>query len=229
MRLTPLIVLLLAGCQITSAYGEPSLIDKVVAMQRRMHARYTGAQRAGLAIVYSDLDRVHREAGEIAAFEEPDVLPEWRPYFDAVRVQADDLAKAPSIAAATRSLAQLGRRCASCHLASVAKIRLPAERLPVFANRLLPTMATHQWAAERLWEGITLPSATRWMLGVDALSRAQLAITAEDESLGVADQAARIHLHARRAARAETIDDRVVIYGDLLSTCVRCHALIRDP
>lgn len=46
--------------------------------------------------------------------------------------------------------------------------------------------------------------------------------------LGIADDVAEIRALARHARDVDELDARARLYGDLLATCVRCHAAIRD-
>jgi hypothetical protein len=88
-------------------------------------------------------------------------------------------------------------------------------------------MLGHQWAAYRMWEGLIAPFDARWLDGAELLEGAPLAIAAESDQLGIADDIARVRLYARRALTARP-DERPAIYADLLGTCARCHATIRD-
>jgi len=97
--------------------------------------------------------------------------------------------------------------------------------------RLAIQMLGHQWAAARLWEGLIGPSPTRWSRGARSLSEARIAIVAEGNlppELGAADDVQRLHLFARRATTAMTLDERATAYGDILATCAGCHRTIRD-
>jgi hypothetical protein len=89
-------------------------------------------------------------------------------------------------------------------------------------------MTDHAWAAARLWEGLVGPSPALWSTGAGALADSTLTIVAEGGELGVGDDVARIKLLATRAKKAETQDARAELYGQIMATCARCHAAIRD-
>jgi cytochrome c553 len=213
------------------------LPTKVREVRERMHARLAATRRIERAIAFGDLDAAHREAHLVATLDEPDLLPAWRPYVDQIRTSARQIELAEGLVAAATTSALLGRRCAQCHEATSAKVVFPKAPAPASSPsqaggpKLPSHMASHQWATERLWEGLVGPSNDRWLEGARALAQAPLAIVAEGDlppELAVGGDVARIRLLATRAQSAKTQDDRAAIYGDLLSTCARCHAKIRD-
>jgi hypothetical protein len=226
------LLLLVSACGLAESDGDRSLGEKALAVQEHMHARFKGTSAIATAIGLSDLDRAHAEAKNVAALDEPDVLPQWQPYIAGIRAAASRVAESDDSMAAATALADLGARCAKCHEASHAKIVFPKATIPHDAVKLPTQMASHQWAAARMWEGLIAGSDAQWKLGANALATSRLAITAEaaepGHDLGIADDAARVHLLARRASKAGSIDDRAQLYGQMLATCAHCHATIRD-
>jgi cytochrome c553 len=89
-------------------------------------------------------------------------------------------------------------------------------------------MASHQWAAARMWEGLIGPSDDRWLEGARTMARSRTTIIAESGELGIADDAARTRLLAERATRLGDPDERATLYGEMLATCAHCHHAIRD-
>jgi hypothetical protein len=229
MRVCSLLVTVacaLTGCE---AWAAPSdLVDQLIAIRDRMHARFAATANIRTAIALGDLERVHAEARVIVQLDEPDMLPEWQPYVANIRDAASQIAGSTSTVAAARTFATLGRRCAQCHEAAGAKIVFAKVASPVRDIKLPSQMAEHQWATARLWEGLIGPSQPLWLAGANALTGARLAVTAETGELGVADDVARVRLIARRAQRARTNDDRAQLFGELLGTCAHCHFTIRD-
>lgn len=231
MRTTLLALIWLAGCDAAAEVPPQDLPTKVRELRDRMHARLSATRQIERAIAFGDLDAARREAGAVAKLDEPDLLPAWRPYVDQIRASARQIELATGLVAAAKTSALLGRRCAQCHEASGAKIVFAKEPPPPAGAKLPSHMAGHQWATQRLWEGLVGPSNERWLEGARALARAPLAIVAEGDlppDLAVGDDVSRIRLLATRAQTAKTQDDRAELYGDLLATCARCHAKIRD-
>ena len=219
------------GCDaLGTEQDQRDLITKMQEVREHMHARFASSRNIELAIAFGDLPRASQEAASVAALEEPDVRSEWQPYLANVRLAAERVAVAPDTVVAARASAQLGKTCAQCHEASSAKIAFAPETMPV-GNRLAVQMMSHQWAAARLWEGLVGPSPDRWMAGARGLAEGRMPIVAEGDlppELGVADDVQRLHLYARRAQNAKTLDERAAVYGDILATCAGCHRTIRD-
>ena len=221
----------LAGCGAMDGASR-DLPAKAIEVRERMHVRFAATRRLELAIAFGQLDAAHAEAGAIARLDEPDLLPAWQPYVDQIRASAREIERTTDLVAAATTSAILGRRCAQCHEASSAKLVFAEEARPAGSPKLPSHMASHQWAATRMWEGLVGPSLERWREGARAMAGAPLAIVAQGDDLppdlAVADDVSRIRLLATRALAAQTPDDRAALYGQLLSTCVRCHAKIRD-
>lgn len=222
----------LAGCGGAAESAPPELPARAIEVRDRMHERFTATRRLELSIAFGQLDAAHAEAATIAAVDEPGILPAWRPYVEQIRATAREVEQTTNLTAAARTSALLGRRCAQCHEASSAKLTFAKEAPPPTGPKLPNKMASHQWAASRLWEGLIGPSPERWEEGARAMAGAPLTIVAEGDNLppdlAVSDDVGRIRLFATRALAARTGDERATLYGDLLSTCVGCHAKIRD-
>lgn len=220
------------GCEsIGSEQDQRDLVAKLQEVRDHMHARFAASRRIEMAIAFGDLDRARSEAQAIATVDEPAARAEWQPYIQNVRSAAEQITQATDTPAAARASAQLGRRCAECHAAARANIKFARELPPPSSSRLTTQMAMHQWAAGRLWEGLIGPSPTLWMQGARGLADMRWPIVAEGDvppEIGVADDVQRLHLHARRAVDAVTLDERATAYGEILATCAGCHRAIRD-
>lgn len=226
------LLLAMSACGLAESDADRSLGEKARAVSEHMHARFKATSAIATAIALSDLKRAHDEANTVAALDEPDVLPAWQPYIAGIRAAASRVAVTDDTMMAATALAELGARCAKCHQASGAKLVFPKTTPPGDVLKLPAQMATHQWAAARMWEGLIAANDAQWKTGANALATSRLAITAEaaepGHDLGIADDAARVHLLARRALKAGSIDDRAKLYGEMLATCAHCHATIRD-
>lgn len=229
-------VAVLGGCDV-AAEGDsdraPDLVKKMIEVRQHMHVRFRATDGIRTAIANGDLRRTHEEARTVAELADPDLLPQWQPYVDNVRAAALQITKSEDTVTAARQLATLGWRCAQCHDAAPGtKIVFRETLTPPADAKVAATMAGHQWAAARMWEGLIGPSKDRWNAGAAALAKAPLTIVAEGEvpghELGIADDVARIRLLATRAPKAKTTFDRAETYGQLLATCANCHNTIRD-
>jgi hypothetical protein len=228
MRASLLVVIGLLGCEASADSRQSSPAERISAARARMHVRFAAAKAIQLAIGVGDLDRARLEAQRIASLDEPEFLPEWQPYLDEVRSTALAITTSQDAVTAAKAMGQLGAACGRCHAATSAKIELPRETAPVATDKLASQMASHQWAAARMWEGLIGAADNRWLEGATTLAGARLRITAESGTLGIADDAARTKLLARRARKLDARDERATLYGDLLATCAHCHATIRD-
>jgi cytochrome c553 len=234
MRTLLTVLAVTAGCDaVADPTPERDLVHKLFEIRDRMHARFAATNGVHTAIAYGDLDRARNEARTIAALDEPEILPQWKPYVDNVQAAALEITKSKDSVDAAKRLATLGWRCAQCHEAVPgAKTAFPKVPSPSADPKLAATMAGHQWATARMWEGLVGPSAERWTEGAVVLARAPLTITAEADvpghGLGIADDVARLRLFAARAPKLKLAFDRAELYGQLLATCANCHHTIRD-
>jgi hypothetical protein len=233
MRVWPLAALLALSCQLDSHNnGQPRaekprpLAGKLEALSQRMHQRYAGAHRLLDAIARSDLGRARTEAYTIGLLDEPDVLPEWQPYFASVSEAARQIEAAGDVAAAGNLLATLGTRCASCHEATRATPKL----LP-FSREQESQMLGHAHAAVAMWDGLMAPSDERWLAGADLLTTVPLTMVAQavtPSSPEDIDDVARIRLLANRAVKAGSRADRAEVFGTIVGRCAHCHDALRD-
>ena len=229
-----LVVVLIVGCDAAADTGpDRDLVQQMIEIRGHMHARFAATNDIRVAIAAGDIGRTQAEARIVADLDEPGILPEWKPYVDNVRAAALQITQCEDTISAAKQLATLGWRCAQCHEAVPgARTAFPKVPSPPSDRRLAATMAGHEWAIARMWEGLIGPSTERWNDGASALGKAPLTITADGDvpghELGIADDVARIRLLATRAGKAKTTFDRADIYGQLLATCANCHHTIRD-
>ncbi len=204
-----------------------AFVAQVRAVAQRMHARYAGARRLEEAIARSDLERTHREAHALSILDEPDVLPAWRPYFEAVAESARQIEAAGDVRSAAAPFATLGLRCAHCHDAARAKIVLVPPAGPGTGSA---SMAAHQEAALTMWEGLMAPSDPHWIAGARELTTVPLTLVARAATPGYddPDDVAQLRLQAQRALETGGASARAEVFGTLLATCAHCHATLRD-
>jgi hypothetical protein len=158
---------------------------------------------------------------------EGDSPPSWRPFIAANIRRANELLVAVDLNAAAVAAAGLARTCGDCHAAILG---------PEFPIRVAPTitsrdpkqrMRRHQWAADRLWEAMIAHSDAAWTAGAAALTDAALLrgdyppdVEIEGDPIVVENQ---LRAFGARAANTSDWDERVLVYGGLLSTCAACH------
>jgi hypothetical protein len=141
---------------------------------------------------------------------------------------ARDLAASPGVDEACRRAARVALACASCHARTTQLVLYGAPpALPVEDGTARTRMARHQWAVDRLWEGMVAGSLRPWRLGLDVLAVTPLPFS---DRPGAPRFAQRLHDLAREAlidleSGSETLPGRAHAYGEMLVTCAACHAL----
>lgn len=199
-------------------------------LKEHMFEHFSAVSDLQRAIARGHLDEAKRLATWLAEHDEH-LLDGWQPYVDELRTAAREVAAATDLPTAGSVAARLGRACSRCHEARTAIVSFVWEPAPE-ADATLPTqMKRHQWAAARLWDGLVGPSDVLWREGAEVLATTQLdAVKAAGGDAGRGDIAAlgrRIRELATQATKLTDHDKRAALYGQLLSTCAGCHALVR--
>jgi len=139
-----------------------------------------------------------------------------------LRLAAHQGSEARSLSELTTSLAAMGQACGACHqqhaVTPVLASPTPPDQPPAMQMQL------HQWATDRLWEGLVQPSDRRWQQGCDALRDDPLAGEPNDRvPIEHVTQLKRVHALAQSAGRAHDRTQQAKAYADLLTTCGKCH------
>ncbi|MCB9763324.1 MAG: hypothetical protein H6739_26395 [Alphaproteobacteria bacterium] len=119
-------------------------------------------------------------------------------------------------------VADASAACGDCHQA--AGVQMLQDPAPPPATAML----RHQWAAERLWEGLVAPSEDALRAGWEALVETPMLPAELGEAASspeVVALEARVHqLAGRVAAHGTPRAARAEAYGELMATCAACHA-----
>jgi cytochrome c553 len=180
------------------------------------------------AVVHGDVPAAARAASWLADRSSPDGGPApAAAAADAFRAAARSAAQSGDAAAAAEAAASVFAACGACHQRAGAE---PAPRRPARpAQGSRPGhMRTHQFAAERLFDGVAGPSAEAWAEGARALAIAPLSagdfpVSQRVGGLMTAVER-RVHDLAGVAAAARGAPSRTFAYGQLLATCSQCHS-----
>ncbi|MEP6860348.1 MAG: hypothetical protein ABJE66_07000 [Deltaproteobacteria bacterium] len=223
---------LLAACRAANADpGDPvrapprtATLDATSSAGFHMRAKLYDVRAIEHAVLRGQLLEAKILAKAIATAPEEPALAEWAPLMVRVREEAEAVATASSGDDALRRLPRLAAVCAECHVATgnwptLARApAAPADR-PVVLR-----MARHQWATDRMWDGLIGGREDAWHAGLDALAAtpAPFALVDGDE-VALATQLQSLATAALRDRAADTLDTRVRIYGELLVTCAACH------
>ncbi len=182
-------------------------------------------------IIMGDLGGVREPAIWLADHEEMAGLPEnFEPYIGLMRQYAREVNNARNLQSAAISVSHMAKTCSNCHLGNEVKIEFGYDQLPAEWSDAVAHMQRHQWAADRLWEGLIGPSDKAWKRGIDMLVDVPLHpddVTGEssaDVDKELIDQLARrIHVLAGQGANIRTPNERAELYGEMLRLCAECH------
>jgi hypothetical protein len=198
-------------------------------LKDHMRAHFAAVSELQRAIARGHLDEARALASWIGDHDET-LLEGWQPYVDELRAAARSVAAAPDLPTAGGLAARLGRACSQCHEARAAVVTFAWDLAPPNEPALAAQMKLHQWAAARLWDGLVGPSDALWAEGATALATVQLDTLAAAHGTARGDVdalAVQVHELATRAVNTSDHDARAELYGQLLSTCAGCHALVR--
>lgn len=152
-----------------------------------------------------------------------DVPDSWIEHVTAMKVIAGAAHDARDLDGVAAAVGQIGHACASCHQDLGATIDLAAVPEPATGADARGHMLRHQWAADRMWEGLFVPSDDSWKRGAAAFYEAPLhgPETAADHPQTAL--ARRAHLIGKAAMTEVDPLERAKRYGELLGTCAACH------
>jgi len=230
-------VLALVGCDDTPEEGasapegqtEDAVPDELteVEMVALMEAHYNAAITAHDALIRGDLEMLRTRLAEIESRPLPSAAPDdWRPFDASLQEASRNAADATSLETAAPHMAAVAEACGECH-AHVARGPVYRRPLPPEGESEVETaMLGHQWATERLWEGVTGPWGEAWQRGADALAESRV-FEPEDQGSGVSEslleQEEALRELGRTARETTGLRERARVYGRLLATCGDCH------
>lgn len=151
-------------------------------------------------------------------------MARWQREVDDVTNAARALAAASSVDDALRREVRVAAACAGCHTR--------VQKLPVFAEPAAPPaddgkpparMARHQWAVNRLWEGMVGGSDHHWRLGVEVLAKSPLPFSSLTDAPALAARLQSYAQHELANQTSESLEERARVYGEMLVTCAACH------
>jgi len=196
-----------------------------VEMVALMEAHYNAAILSHDALIRGDLKTLRNQLARIRKQELPTAAPQsWKPHHTRLRETASGAASVASLDNAASVMGAVAEACGACHAAvGVDKIYFwPAP--PDKDNKLKTAMRTHQWATERLWEGVTGPLDEAWNRGAAALAEARVFSQKRDSvTSSLLEREAALQEEGRMAKGATELHKRAIIYGHLLTTCAECH------
>jgi hypothetical protein len=175
------------------------------------------------AVIAGDL-QASKEDAEWMAKHDFSVPDSWRPHVQAMQAAAQRVVDATDTATAARATADMGQVCGSCHRTHGGP-KFEVGSPPAEGSGAATQMLRHQWAADRMWEGLIGPSEAAWVKGSEALGGAILIKKGLEKSVPpeVESLARKIHDLGEKS-RSAAPGDRAALYGEFLGTCAECHS-----
>jgi cytochrome c556 len=196
---------------------------------RLMHAHLTDALLIRKAVIAGTPEHAAAPAEALAKAENPADLPaNWRASVERMQQIAGRINNSTSAAQAAGATADLGVACGGCHQ-TLGGPKASSEPPPPEGTTLTDRMQRHVWATERLWEGLTVPSADAWNAGVKALSASPFPPEVLKQG-GVHGRSAAKDFTKLvvKAPSKKTVEERAALYAELLVTCGSCHRAINE-
>lgn len=196
-------------------------------LAHHMNVHFAHGTLAQTAVITGDLVAARRHGKQLYEHDREGLSANAvRP----MRQAAQALSEASSLVDAAGAVGRIGAACGQCHQATGSRPGIESQIEPSAGATLPSRMARHQWAADRMWEGLVNPSDESWIRGAEVLLEAPLG-QAEIPGFGgsrAAQMGERVHQLANRARSQFEPAERASLYGELLSTCSVCHAAFRD-
>ena len=210
--------------------------DTYSSVADHMHEHLTRISAIKSAIVAGKLEEVHEPATWLADHETAAGLStEFESYVIQMKSYARHVIDAQDLASAADSVSNMAKTCGNCHLVNEVNLEFGYDRKPrEDVGDVVTHMQRHQWAMDRLWEGLIGPSDTAWNRGADMLIDAPLlpsdVTTATDKVVEIGKIARRIHALGGIGTETTTPDARSELYAEVLRLCAGCHTLLsRGP
>ncbi len=191
----------------------------------RDHFAHAAAIRE--ALIRGDLEAARAAGGGLA--EEgaaAAVFEGWEEHAGMIRRLGDSVAVARDADELGLLLGRVARACGSCH-ERVDRRPPPAEPTAPYPDSALHLrMLRHEWAADRLWQGLVGPSEDTWFWGAYALTQAPFTperIPDRIAALEIARTAVWLHRLGLEALGSDEWQGRDALYGHLVGTCASCH------
>jgi cytochrome c553 len=190
-----------------------------------MEGHYNSAIGGHDALIRGDLETLRARLAEIHERSLPPAAPaSWRTHEARLHTASRGAATASDLESAALAMAAVAEACGSCHTAVGLEEIYRRPAAPQGDSPVETAMLGHQWATERLWEGVTGPWDDAWVRGADALAQSRV-FTEEGTPPSSSLQAREAEMRrlGEEAKLATQLSTRSEVYGRLLATCGACH------
>ena len=212
-----------AVAQTDAGKGQPP--ESLVA---HMHEHYVYISQIKAGVITGDLDSIREPARWLAEHPTPAAVPAaWYSHVESMRAAARKALTAIDTATAAHAAAQMASACGSCHDANNIYDQFEFQGEPENELGNVEHMLRHQWAADRMWEGLIGPSDDAWFQGTNLLLEVPLTPkemrVKSEASKAVREMAREVHSLAASAMMEGDYARRVEMYGQFLGNCAACH------
>jgi len=224
MRTNVLMLACALGCGAPSSKAPPSA--PVPAATTPMARHDLLAIEVRDAIASGDRAAAQLAAAALAAVDVAPRAPRYDQKIAGMHAAATRVANATDISLALE-FGELARTCANCHALFGGPTTVSVQAPPAPAPGAVRRMTRHAWALEQLWIGIVFNSEAPWLAGAEVL--ADPAVSSDEltpnktTDVEIDALAASVQRIGRRAKVEYGPKPRAHLYGELLSTCARCH------
>ncbi len=214
-----------AASTVEASAAAPASGSTTPTVQKRMTEHFTKAAAMKNAVIHGDVATLKKEADWMAKHELPQAPESWRSHMQAMHTAAQHAADAKDLPSAAQAVAEMGSACGSCHTA-LGGPKLEPGAPPAEGSGAALHMVRHQWAADRMWDGLIAPSDVSWSKGADVLADAPLSQRALSGEKSIPPEvellAQKVHGFGAKGRDAPAAT-RASLYGDFLATCASCH------
>jgi hypothetical protein len=197
------------------------------AVLNHMHEHYDAVVTIQAAVIAGSLEGTRESARWLVEHDAPAGMPaQWTEHVEAMRAAASATLAAQDLTAAATATSQLGLACGGCHVASNVSVEFDDVKRPSDKDRPGAHMERHQWAADRMWEGLIGPATVSWRQGANLLFESPLQpdeLGAESGDEDVVQMSRRIHQLAGNATVVSDPAEKGEIYAEFLANCAACH------
>jgi cytochrome c556 len=191
-----------------------------------MKDHFDRAQEMKRALIAGKVDQYAKGAVWMAEHQLSADLPvTWKAHVEGMQDAAREARDAKDLKAAAAAFGAMGRACAVCH-EQLGGPKITLGTPPAEGSGAALHMQRHQWAADRMWEGLMAPSDEAWVKGAEVMADAPLVPEAVSGMKSVPPEtkalATAAHATAHRA-RTTAAKDRGKAYADMIATCAGCH------
>lgn len=217
--------------------AQETISEEETEAARHMHEHLTYITTIKAFITMGLLEGTRQPANWLATHETLADLPKsYEPFVTFMRSSARQVEEAEDLETAANAVSLMAQNCGNCHRAMHLDVEFGFDALPAQWSDSETHMQRHQWAMDRLWEGLIGPSDAAWVRGTRMLSEEPLHAAEVSDSVTVTEAdtlesiAREVHELGKAGAGLTNLSDRSQVYGRILGLCADCHTRVgRGP